>query len=106
MDGKPSPRHMAPALCVKGGRPPQCGTQCSKSIAELRRKRRNFGTVQRTERAFRERTERHRPDRDAHEPQHADILRGEKPPDLAVAAFVEHDLEPRVLLGAAKVARR
>ena len=34
-------------------------------------------------------------DRDAHQAQHVEIERRQQPADLAVAAFVEHDLQPR-----------
>src|SRR5262249_7222731 len=44
-----SPRHMAPALFVEGGRPPQCGTQCSKSGGGLQRQLGDFRRVQRPE---------------------------------------------------------
>ena len=48
--------------------------------------------------ALRQVAELKRPDGDAHEAQHLDAERIEHEPDLTVASFVEHDLEPAILL--------
>jgi hypothetical protein len=66
------------------------------------RQRRDFLGRQRSPFALGEVAELQRADRDAHEPQHADLEGLEQAADLAVAAFVEHDLEPRVLLARAQ----
>src|ERR1700761_8821113 len=60
----------------------------------LQRQRRDFGRFERPDPPFGEFPERTRPDRAAQEPQHADAVGSKQPPDLPVAAFVEHDREP------------
>ena len=59
---------------------------------------------QRTNGAFRESSQLQRTNRDPHQPQHTNPENVHHPPNLAVFAFVQNNLEPAVLFSRSKQA--
>ena len=70
------------------------------SVSSLWAQRFDFHLRQRPRLAFGQIAQLQRTDRHAHKPQHGDVEGFEQAPDLPVAAFVEHDFKPAVLVAA------